>query len=314
MIIKGEQMDGFDGKRLDKALGEIFPTLSRSKLQSFIKNSFVFVNGKIEKSGYLLKPSDILNIREFEDKKDEILKQNLELEILHEDKDKLVVFKPNGILTHLDKNYRENTLINALVDKIKIEEFEDKNRPGIVHRLDKDTSGLLLVCKTSKCRDFYLSEFKNRNVEKRYFAIVFGHLKHKQGIIDAPIIRDLKSRKKMSISNDKKAKSSVTHFKVINEYQFGKFKFSLLDLDLKTGRTHQLRVHLAAISHPVVGDFLYGSKKENNSIKNISKRMYLESYKLCFNDLNSGEKLCFEKPLSSDFQTFLSKLDDCGII
>ncbi|MDX9970961.1 MAG: RluA family pseudouridine synthase [Candidatus Gracilibacteria bacterium] len=314
MIIKGDKIESFEGKRLDKALIELYPDFSRSQIQGFLKKSFVKVNGKIEKASYLLKYSDVLDVSEFVHENTEIKKQDLKLEILYEDDEKLVVYKPSGVLTHLDKNYRENTLVNGLLDKIHVEDFEDKNRPGIVHRLDKETSGLVLVCKTVTCRDFYLNEFKNRKVEKKYYAIVFGHLKHKMGIIDSPIIRDIKSRKKMSISTEKKAKPSITHFKVLNEYQFGKFKFSLLDLDLKTGRTHQIRVHLSAISHPVVGDFLYGSKKENDLIKSISKRMYLDSYRLCFNDSLSKKKLCFEKSLNNDFEAFLSKLEVCGII
>lgn len=314
MIIKGKKILPFAGQRIDKVLKILFPDFSRERLKAFINKPLVFVNNSSVKSSYLLKNTDVLDIKELKNKPFVIKKQDLNIEILFEDSDKLVVFKPCGVLTHMDTNYRENTLINALVDKIHLEEFEEKNRPGIVHRLDKDTSGILLVCKNLKCRDFYIEQFKKRKVEKRYYAIVFGHLKDKKGIIDSPIIRDLKTRKKMTVSSDKKAKPSITHFEVLKEFKLQNMKFALLELDLKTGRTHQLRVHLSAISHPIVGDFLYGSKKENEDLKNISKRMYLESYKISFKDNLSSEFLTFKKELSEDFKSFLSNLDECGII
>lgn len=308
MIIKGKKLEAYIGTRIDKLLLSFIEGQSRSEIQKLLKSGKVTVNDLNVKTGYLCKADDVIKVDLQPKVKAEILKQDLALKILFENDDYMVVFKPSGILTHLDNNYRENTLVNGLVDKIKLDDFENLDRPGIVHRLDKETSGLVLVCKNINSYNFYVSEFKNRKVEKKYYALVFGILKHKEGIIDSPISRDVKSRKKMSISTDKKAKVAITEYKVIEEYVLDNVKMSLLDINLKTGRTHQIRVHLSAIGHSVVGDYLYGHKKDNLLIKVSLKRTFLEAYNLCFRDFSTLEKKCFLIPLSEDLNLFLDRL------
>lgn len=283
-----------EGTRLDNYLSELFGDVSRSKIQSLIKDGKVCVNGQPKKSSYKLKIADKMEMEFEEAPQSLILPQDIKLDIIYEDENMLVVNKPSGMLTHPTTTERENTLVNALLFKYgeNLSDINGELRRGILHRLDRNTSGLLMVAKNNETHEFLANQLKERTAVKKYLAIVKGVIKDDFGSIDVPIGRHPKLPK-MAVIKDGQGigKESLTEFKVLNRFN----NATLLELDLKTGRTHQIRVHLSYIKHPIVNDSLYGG----GNFKVKTQEQVLQSY-----------KLAFTKPFSSDTIELEIKLDE----
>jgi len=228
--------------------------------------------------------------------------------ILFENNDYMVVEKPSGISVHPSDTSDEPTLIEGLKSKINMTDL-DENRPGVVHRLDKDTSGVLIVAKNKFAYDYFVKLFKARKIEKHYYVLVRGILKHKKAVIDSPITRDLNNRTRMNVSANIGAKNAVTIYEVLSEYKLVFGSVSLLDVNIKTGRTHQIRVHMKAIDHPVVMDDAYGDKKFNEAFSEAFglKRQFLHAYMLKFKDPEGNTKI-FRTDLPEDLNDVFVQL------
>lgn len=314
-------------KRLDKFLAVKF-LLSRAFAQTLIKNKGVLINGKNVKPHYSLKEEDeiVLDEKRLEELKeakeidlspfnDGITPEKSQnknspfwqiaikgLEIIYQDKNFLVINKPAGLIAHPSPSHPKETLINILLSSFpEIKNVgDDKIRPGIVHRLDKEASGLLVIAKTQQAFVYFKKQFQNRLVEKEYLVLVYGKVKDEKGEIALPIGRLPKKGHKMTAGYFPKAKPARTEYEVVKHYQ----DYTLLKVKTKTGRTHQIRVHLKALGYPVVGDKVYGSKKRE---KKELERLFLHCYKLSFVDL-AGKKQGFEIDLPKDLKDFLKQL------
>lgn len=259
--------------RLDNYLSELFTDISRAKIQEQIKNGNVLVNEQIKKPAYKLKSGDKVEIELSETKKEILQPQNIKLDIIYEDENMLVINKPSGMLTHPTAIERENTLVNALLYKYG-ENLSDVNgdlRRGILHRLDRNTSGLLMVAKNNAAHEFLANQIKERTTVKKYLAIVKGVIKEDFGTINLLIGRHPKHPKMAVVEN---GKESITEFRVLKRFK----NETYLELDLKTGRTHQIRVHLSHLKHPILNDSLYGG----SNFKVKTQEQVLQSYKLMF--------------------------------
>ncbi len=301
-------LEVIEGVRLDKFLASKLDDMSRAKIQLLIKNGDVLINNVAVKPSYILKGGDTVYIKDLKVNDEVLIEENLDLEILHEDEDCMVLNKPAGVVVHPGEGgrYLKGTVANAVKSKVDVGVGDDM-RPGIVHRLDKDTSGALIVAKTKKGYDSLIKQFQERNVFKSYLVLVNGVLEHETGIIDSPIGRDLKQRKKMAISAG--AKKAISKYSVIDSFTLGeKRTFSLLEVQIKTGRTHQIRVHMAAIGHPVVGDVVYGTKSVNRFFKDKYglNRQFLHAQKLEF--ISGDKKVKIKSPLAGDLQKILDNL------
>ena len=243
-----------DSERIDKYI-PLHTDLTRAKVQKLIDSNKILVNGKIVKNSYKVVNGDNIEIGELIESTD-ILPENIPLDIIYEDEDVIVVNKPSGMVVHPASGNYSGTLVNALMNHSNLSSVNGIDRPGIVHRIDKDTSGLLLVAKNDKAHNHLANQLKNKTITRRYIALVEGVINHDSGTIDAPIGRDNKDRKKMCVTSIN-SKEAVTHFKVLERYK----NASLLELKLETGRTHQIRVHMNYIGHSVVNDPVYGKKK-----------------------------------------------------
>lgn len=246
------------GIRIDKFLADEFPELSRSYIQKLIKEEQITVNGKQVKANYKVSPNDLVVMNEPELKEPDILAEDIPLDILYEDSDLLIVNKPKGMVVHPSAGHYSGTLVNALMYYCKddLSGINGVMRPGIVHRIDMDTTGSLLVCKNDYTHQNLAEQLKEHSLKRVYHAIVHGVLKEDEGTIDAPIGRHPIDRKKMSI-NYKNGKEAVTHYKVIQRFK----DYTYIQCILETGRTHQIRVHMASIKHPLLGDAVYGPAK-----------------------------------------------------
>ena len=253
-IVEEEQV----GERIDKFLSDALPDLSRSYIQKLIKDGQVTVNEKIIKANYKLNIGDLLQLDEPELKEPDIVAEDIPLDILYEDADLLVVNKPKGMVVHPSAGHYSGTLVNALMYYCKddLSGINGVMRPGIVHRIDMDTTGSLLVCKNDFTHNHIAEQLKVHSITRMYHAIVHGVIKDDEGTIDAPIGRHPVDRKKMSI-NHKNGKEAVTHYKVLARFH----NFTYIECRLETGRTHQIRVHMASIGHPLLGDVVYGPAK-----------------------------------------------------
>lgn len=245
-------------KRLDIFLNENIDS-TRSKINKNIKSGNILVNGKKVKSGYLIKENDIIEIETLHI--DTTLKpEDIPLDIIYEDEYLMVVNKPSGMVVHPANGNYSNTLVNALLYHTKsLSNINGEDRPGIVHRIDKDTSGLLLISKNDKVHNILSDEFKKHSIKRKYIALVKGIISESNGKIEAPIGRSLNDRKKFSVT-DKNSKESITNFKVIERYK----NATLIELILETGRTHQIRVHMNYINHPIINDPVYSKKIIND--------------------------------------------------
>jgi 23S rRNA pseudouridine1911/1915/1917 synthase len=265
------------------------------------------VNGDRVKTGYLTKPGDQIALNIPESLPDQPFPENIPLEILYEDSDLAVIDKPAGLVCHVGAGVRSGTLVNALLYRMGPLETGDPRRPGIVHRLDKFTSGVMLVAKNNPAHRRLAQEFKDREVKKEYLALVHGVPSPPSGTIDLPLGRDPQNRKKIS-TRARRKRTAITHYKVEENYG----SVALLKIRIETGRTHQIRVHLAQKGHPVVGDSLYGTNRIRSLPADLLQaarelhRPFLHSHRLEFRHPSSGKLLYFESALPPELQQFIS--------
>lgn len=284
--------------RLDKVCSEIFSDYSRSQIKQLLDGGNITVNGKTEKAKYKVKSGDVIRLEEPETRTLELRSENIPLDIVYEDDDVIVINKPQGMVVHPAPGHDEHTLVNALLYHCPLSTINGTFRPGIVHRIDKDTSGLLMVAKNDKAHRSLAKQLKDKTNIREYVALVHGRIAEDEGTINAPIGRSLKDRKKQAVVKD--GRNAVTHFEVLKRYR----DYTLVKCILETGRTHQIRVHMKYIGHPLVGDPLYGPKK---TIKGNGQ--FLHAGKLGFVHPTTGKLLIFEAPLPKIFQECLEKLD-----
>ena len=290
-----------NNERLDSYISKSNLDLSRSMVQKLIKENRVFVNGKNEKESYKIKVNDNITIQIEEPKSSKLEAQDIPLDIIYEDNDIIVINKPKGMVVHPGNGNPDNTLVNAVLAHCKgsLSGIGGEIRPGIVHRIDKDTSGLIIVAKNDKSHINLSEQIKNHEVTKIYTALVKGNISEDEATIDMPIGRDKKDRKKMSVTRE--GKEAVSHIKVVKRYG----NYTLIRVKIDTGRTHQIRVHMAKIGHPVVGDEVYSSGKNEFGVKG----QMLHSTILKFKHPISGKEIMLEAPLPQYFEDVLSKLD-----
>ncbi len=300
-----------DEKRLDQFLAES-TDLSRTFCQKLIKENQVYVGEKvITKPAYELKEDVTVEVLIPEPKNLEIAPEGISLDILYEDNDMIVVNKPAGMVVHPDNTYTSGTLVNALLGHFgpqNLSGIGGVRRPGIVHRLDKDTSGVIMVAKNNMAHRYLSEQIAERKVQKFYTALVFGKGKHETFSVDSPIARDPNNRKKMAISSAKHAREALTHIKLKEIYTDP--LCILLDVQIITGRTHQIRVHLSSVGHPVVCDPLYGNEKQNTSFQKSFplQRVFLHAKKLIMT-LPNGEQKEYIAPLPKDLEATLKMLE-----
>jgi len=294
--LKVEKKD--QGQRIDKFLASEYDDLSRSFIQKLIEEKKVTVNGNIVDKSYKITENDFLKII-IEEKESEIKAVEMNLDVVYEDQDIIVINKNADRVVHPAPGHHDDTIVNALLAHVdNLSAINGVKRPGIVHRLDKDTSGLLIVAKNDKSHKELAKQFKNRTVDKYYYALIEGNLAYEKGKIDAPIGRDPKNRKKMAVRK-RRSKKAISRFRIIEEFK----THTLVEVKIETGRTHQIRVHFSYLGHPVVGDKKYGSKNTLNA-----KRQLLHARKLAVKHPTTGKKIVFEAELKDDFKEILNKL------
>ncbi len=291
MIIVTEE----EALRIDSYLAKKLE-LSRSKVKKLITENLVIVNGKKVNANYLVQQNDKIEINNDLNYEVNIEPENIPIDVIYEDDDLLVINKESGMVVHPAPGHYTNTLVNALLYRFDLS-ATNNIRPGIVHRLDKDTSGLMLVAKNEWAHEQLAKMIANKDVERKYLAIVDGIIKHDTGTIDAPIGRDVKDRQKMAVT-DVNAKEAITNFKVLERFKNN----TLLECILQTGRTHQIRVHLAYINHPVSNDPLYNKKKATE----FGQMLHSKSIK--FKHPRTGKELFFEVNPPKEFQDKLEEL------
>jgi 23S rRNA pseudouridine1911/1915/1917 synthase len=302
MIISEENIQ----KRLDLYVSEV-QGVTRSNAQNLIDGGFVLVNGKEVAKNYRLRLGDDVEIDSPEPKELEVLPENIPLDIVYEDSDIIVINKPSGMVVHPANGNESGTLVNALLYHCKdsLSGINGVIRPGIVHRIDKDTSGLLVVAKNDDAHVFLSSLLKDHIIKRVYHAILVGHLKESRGTVNAPIARHPVDRKKMAVV--KGGKEAITHYEIIAEYP----SFTYAKMELETGRTHQIRVHMSHIGHPLVGDTVYGGGKTQFEKANASliSGQALHAKILSFPHPKTKENMTFECELPNEFKKLLERLE-----
>jgi 23S rRNA pseudouridine1911/1915/1917 synthase len=277
--------------RLDRYLAKEYPELSRSRLQKLIEQGYIKVNGCGAKASQKLNAGDEIHVRLPPPEQVSLVAEPIPLDVIYEDDDLLLIDKPAGLVVHPSPGHTAHTLVNALLARCPdLANFGDVMRPGIVHRLDRDTSGLMIIAKNSAAQQNLINQFKARSVSKGYLVLVKGKLTPSQGIIDAPVGRDPSNRKRMAVvSGGRQARTKYKVKEYLGEY-------TLLEITTETGRTHQIRVHLSAIGYPVVGDPIYGVKSA------YVKRQFVHAYRLGFRLPASGEYREFTCELPPDLK------------
>ena len=287
-------------QRLDKAVA-LFLDVSRKRVKDLLDDNHIFVNGKSAKASYTTVLNDRITIEIPEDENTEVLPENIPLDIVYEDSDLIVINKPKGMVVHPAPGHYSGTLVNALLYHCKdLSGINGVNRPGIVHRIDKDTSGLLVVCKNDKAHKAISEQLANKTCHRQYVCIVHHPFSHEYGTIHAPIGRSEKDRKKMEVTS-KNSKDAITHFTVLKNFR----EYAYVQCHLETGRTHQIRVHMQYIGHPIAGDPTYGYRKtlETNG-------QLLHANKLEFIHPTSNKKMTFEIGLEKEFEQVLKELEE----
>ena len=284
--------------RLDNFLKDELD-ISRSKVQKLIKDGRILVNDKEANSNYLVKENDVIQVSDDLSFEIHIEPEDIPIDVVYEDEYLLIVNKKSGMVVHPAPGNYSGTLVNALMGRFKLSN-KDNIRPGIVHRIDKDTSGLLVVAKTDEVHDKLSEMIKNKEVERIYIALVEGVINHETGTIDAPIGRDIVNRQKMMVT-DINSKDAITHFRVLKRYS----DKTLIECKLETGRTHQIRVHMAYINHPIVNDPVYGKSKKTTSFGQM-----LHSKSIRFIHPITKKELYFESELPEEFKNYLDSLSD----
>lgn len=287
-------------ERLDKFLSAMLPDQSRSYLQKIIKDGNVLVNGEPKKSSYRLEDGDEVTADLPELKSPDIEPENIPLDILYEDESILMVNKPKGMVVHPSAGHYTGTLVNAVLWHCQgqLSGINGVSRPGIVHRIDKDTTGVLVVCKNDAAHNAVAAQLKEHSITRKYRAIVHGVIKEDEGTVDAPIGRHPTERKKMA-SGVKNGKRAVTHYRVLERFQ----GYTYVECQLETGRTHQIRVHMASIHHPLLGDTVYGPAKDSHHLEGQT----LHAMVLGLIHPVTGEYLEVEAPLPEYFENLLKK-------
>ena len=287
-------------ERLDKFLSAMLPDQSRSYLQKIIKDGNVLVNGEPKKSSYRLEDGDEVTADLPELKSPDIEPENIPLDILYEDDSILMVNKPKGMVVHPSAGHYTGTLVNAVLWHCQgqLSGINGVSRPGIVHRIDKDTTGVLVVCKNDAAHNAVAAQLKEHSITRKYRAIVHGVIKEDEGTVDAPIGRHPTERKKMA-SGVKNGKRAVTHYRVLERFQ----GYTYVECQLETGRTHQIRVHMASIHHPLLGDTVYGPAKDTHHLEGQT----LHAMVLGLIHPVTGEYLEVEAPLPEYFENLLKK-------
>ena len=285
-------------ERIDKFLQQELTEVSRTNIQNLISEGYIKVDGNNIKTNYKLKEGNVITIDYKEPEELDVVKQDIPVDIVYEDNDLIIVNKAKGMVVHPSVGHKDGTLVNALLFHSELSSINGTIRPGIVHRIDKDTSGLLIVAKNDKAHVKLSEMIANKDVKRKYYALVHGSIKHDYGTIDAPIARNPKERKEMAIIDE--GKPSITHFKVIDRFE----KYTLIECELETGRTHQIRLHMKYINHPLVGDPVYGPRKTLNT-----NGQSLHSKSIEFNHPITGEHLYFETEIPEYMVETMSKLD-----
>jgi len=295
------------GQRLDRYLASTLDGISRTGVQQLIAGGSVFVNGRPGKASYALRVGDAVQVSRISppgSRSSNLQPLSYTLDIVYEDSDLLVVNKAAGMVVHPAPGHTADTLVNALLAyRPELRDVGGEQRPGIIHRLDKDTSGLIIVAKNTRTLAALTEQMQRHEVVKRYLALVVGSMPLDQGSIDAPIGRDPRHRQQMAITAVG-SREARTHFRVLQRFPHG---HSLLLLQLETGRTHQIRVHLKAIGHPIVGDPVYGPGRKGQGL--TLKRPFLHAYQLKFTHPTTNVVLELEAPLPADLQAILEQKD-----
>ena len=291
-----------DGVRLDKAIADIDTDISRMTVQKLIEENKVLVNGKQEKASYKVKSGDKISLEIEPPKESKLKPEEIPLDIIYEDNDIIIINKAKGMVVHPGNGNPDGTLANAIMARCKesLSGIGGEIRPGIVHRIDKDTSGIIIVAKNDKAHLNISEQIKEHKTTKTYLALVRGRVKENEATIDMPIARSKKDRKKMAV--DKDGKKAVTHFKVLKRYA----ENTLLELVIETGRTHQIRVHLSEIGYPIVGDYTYSNGKNKFGVEG----QMLHAYKIKFKHPTTNKEVEFQAELPQYFKEILEKLDN----
>lgn len=299
--IRLEADESYMDERLDKFLSAVLPDQSRSYLQKMIKDGSVLVNGKVQKASYRMEDQDEVLVDLPELKEPEIEAENIPLDILYEDDDLLMVNKPKGMVVHPSAGHLTGTLVNAVMYHCKdcLSGINGVMRPGIVHRIDMDTTGVLVICKNDKAHNHVAAQLKEHSITRKYRAIVHGVIKEEEGTVDASIGRHPVERKKMA-AGVKNGKRAVTHYRVLQRFQ----NHTYIECQLETGRTHQIRVHMASIGHPLLGDTVYGPAKNPLHLQGQT----LHAQVLGLIHPSTGEYLEVEAPLPEYFEKLLKSL------
>ena len=297
-IVKNESQ----GKRLDRYVTEQNTEITRTAVQRLIDEKNILVNGKEQKASYKVNENDVVEVEIQEPKKIEIKAEDIPIEVIYEDSDIIVVNKPKGMVVHPGNGNVDGTLVNAIMAKCEgsLSGIGGEIRPGIVHRIDKDTSGLLIVAKNDKAHVNLSEQIKEHKVKKTYIALVRGVVKENEATIDMPIGRSKTDRKKMAVCKD--GKNAVTHIKVLKRWEH----YTLLQVNIETGRTHQIRVHLSYIGYPIIGDYTYSNGKNEFGVVG----QCLHAQKLEFKHPITNKIVELEAPLPEYFQEIIQKLDN----
>lgn len=297
-----DELEYLQGERIDKALSVLVDSVSRSFVQKLIREGAVFVGEKPVKANYRLRIDDVVSFELPENEEPDILPEDISLSILYEDEDILVVDKPKGMVVHPAAGHYSGTLVNAVMYHCgnSLSGINGVMRPGIVHRIDRDTTGSLVICKNDMAHRALAEQFKVHSITRKYRAICMGVLKEDEGTIHKPLARDPKDRKRMAVTMKGNGKDAVTHYRVLERFR----NHTYIECELETGRTHQIRVHMASIGHPLLGDEVYGNGKNAYHLEGQT----LHAWKLGFLHPRTLEYVEFDAPLPEYFQKLLQIL------